>query len=111
MARDSYRDEYFTRSEIDWLSHQTSLSIKLLNQYIFNNHNLKLIYSTTVVFPPPIVNITYSAEKGLLTFDNSAHNFSIGFELLDPNSEPANRIGFKTTIYDDKKTYYNFSSL
>lgn len=72
---------------------------------------MKLIYNTTVVFPPPKVNITYSAEKGLLTIDNSANNFSIGFELLDPSSESANRIGFKTTVYNDKKTYYNFSSL
>lgn len=72
---------------------------------------MKLIYNTTVVFPPPKVNIIYAAETGLLTIDNSAHNFSLGFELLDPNSEPANRIGFKTTTYDDKKTYYNFSSL
>lgn len=111
MARDSYRDEYFTSSEIRWLARQTSLSINLLNQNIFNNHNLKLIYNTTVVFPPPKVNITYSAEEGLLTIDNSANNFSIGFELLDPSSEPANRIGFKTTVYNDKKTYYNFSSL
>lgn len=111
MARDSYRDEYFTSSEIHWLARQTSLSINLLNQNIFNNHNLKLIYNTTVVFPPPKVNITYSAEKGLLTIDNSANNFSIGFELLDPSSESANRIGFKTTVYNDKKTYYNFSSL
>ena len=111
MARDSYRDEYFTSSEIRWLARQTSLSINLLNQNIFNNHNLKLIYNTTVVFPPPKVNITYSAEKGLLTIDNSANNFSIGFELLDPSSESANRIGFKTTVYNDKKTYYNFSSL